>query len=537
MKPKGISLIELHCEKIFLALMALAALGVVAMQFTGDGNTVDVGSNKGLRLDQAYEEVSSEAEAKLGQLEQNRPNTLVPEADVVLDERFAAALGGTPVALAAAPLSAPYRTIGEEGVVSGDDLEVSAVAVGTPAKPRTGIFLGRLRPATEHVLAFETIYGPGPWPRDERAITVETSFDALALRERLMTDPDGDGPKQAAPIGFWRGRHAIAAVVYERQRRLPDGNWSSPETLPPVPGALDLAPLIASASVGDQVAQVLGLIRGERGNEIVRPGFARLASPSTWSPPSFAARLEAGEDPLRLEAEFAALVDRGTNLRDTPAVPLWTHDYSVQPGETYRYRAQVWIPNPYYGFAPALAESSRSLAADPFLAGDVSAWSDPVTAPRSSYWYAFSATDGTENAVVGRPSCRLDVFVFVDGRWHVKQERFEPGDPIRVSIETPEGTRDARTNARVLDVVRAALSEPDARGRQNPMQVVAETPSGLTVREAWRDRASQERRDLLENAESAVPGVGAGDPETSRAVTPRDTDRSRPESDQYDDRR
>lgn len=515
MKPKGVSFIELHCEKFFLAIMTLAALAVLALQFTGEGNVVDIGPDRGVRLDQAYAQIAAEAESKLGQLEQTRPSAQAPPAETDYAERFASAVSGGLPSLAEAPLSAPHPEIGGP-IRNGDrELVVEAVDVGSPARPETGVFLGSVEPTSGLRDAYEEILGDGAWPRDIRAITVETVFDAEALRSRLTEDPDGTGPAQAAPVGFWRSRHLIAAVVFERQRLRDDGSWSDSTTLPPAPGALNTAELVAEAQAGVQVADLIGLIKGDRGWEIVRPAFVNTVSPSSWWPPSFERALAQGGDAEALTSELERLTAQGASLRNIDRMPLWTHDYAVEAGEIYRYRARVWIPNPYFGFGPALAEESKPLAEAPFLEGDRSAWSDPVTAPRSMYWYAFSGSDGAEGPLAGRASARIDLFGFMGGRWRHTQERFEPGDPIRATVEFEDGqTRLLETGARLLDVAPASLNEPDARGRQNPIQLVAATPDGLDLREVWRDRGSAKRRELLAEADAGPQPAEVEQPQT-----------------------
>ena len=536
MKPKGVSFIELHIEKLFLAVMALAALGVVAMQFTGEGNTVKVGASQNVRLDQAYEQIVVEAESKLGQLEQDRPSPSVPSPETDYAERYAAALATDLPPLSEVALARDFPGLGGAVDASGE-LVVEAVEVGEPARPETDAFLGAIEPRPQMASRFTEIYGEGPWPRDVRAITVETSFDAEALRDRLSRDPDGSGPAVAAPRGFWRSRHLIAAVVWERQRRSETGEWADTQTVPPAPGALEIAELVPEAEAGTQAADLLSLMKGDRGWEIVRPGFARQADDSTRWPPSFERRLERGEAVEELTAELERLQARGTSLRDIDELPLWTHDYDVDAGETYRYRARVWIPNPYYGFAPALAEESRSLAQEPFIEGGLSEWSEPVTAPRSIYWFAFSGTDGSEGAVAGEASARLDVFAFVGGRWRQTQERFEPGDAIRVSMGLDDGTtRAVDTGDRLLDVVRASLTDPNARGRQDaPVQVVATTERGLAVREVWRDRGSSQRRSLIQAVERAAAPMGR-DQEAERPPA-RETERQEERRDEGRDAR
>lgn len=530
MKPKGISFLELHCEKIFLLVMALAALAVVAMQFTGEGNTVPVGAGNEYRLDRAYEQIAAEAESKLGQLEQSSPHPDAPAPETDYDKRFAAAIDAPVAELASAPLTRPYDKLGPSAISEGQDLVVAEVAVGAPSRPETAVFLGSVDPLSELRGDFEAIYGEeGGWPRDVRAVTVQTTYDADDLRGRLEADPDGAGPAEPTPVAFWRGRHFIASLVFERQREIEHGVWTEPEILPPPPGAVDLVELIAAMSEGepdpDQVAEALALIKGERGWELVRPGFVRTRPANQWRPPLLAGE----EDPEAARSRLDRLTDRGPNLRDAQEVPLWTHDYTVEPGETYRYRARVWLPNPYYGFAPAIDESVRDLADAPFIQGEPSAWSAPVTAPRMSYWFAFSATDGNEGEVVAEASCRLDVFGFVGGQWRRKQQRFEPGDPVRVEIEEPgQAARVVDTGARVLDVVQAPLSEPDARGRQTPVQVVAATPEGLAVREVWRDRADQRRRELLAEI-LAAENAQAAPPDEPREQTDRRTETRREE--------
>ncbi len=530
MKPKGISLIELHCEKIFLAVLALAALGVVAMQFTGEGNTVRVGSGGDYRLDQAYEQVASLAESKLGQLESNAPNPQAPTADSAFADRFVAALESSPESEPGVALSRPFPPIGGDVVAAGSELRVAEVDPGAPTAPITGVFLGTINPRPETRDAYAAIYGQGEWPRDVRAISVETSYDALGLRNRLQEDADGPGPIEPAPGGFWSNRHLIAGVYVERQERTDEGGWSAAELIEAPPGALDTRGLLDEAEQQGRVGDTLSLVKGDRGWEIVAPAFA--PAPAGWWPPSFQRRLENGENAEQLASELQGRTDRGANMRGVETESIWTHDYSVKPGKTYRYRVRLAIPNPYFGFSLALHEDVRGLADAGFLYTDYSDWSDPVTAPRETYWFAFSATDGRGDAIVGEASCRLDVYGFVDGRWRVKQERFEPGQPIRVTLAGENGVeRVVDTGARVVDVVRASLTEPGVRGgRQTPMQVVASSAEGLALREVWRDRASTERRELAESIERpALPEAPAPTARERQPRTDRDADRSQSE--------
>ena len=531
MKPKGISLIELHCEKIFLAVLALAALGVVAMQFTGEGNTVRVGSGGEYRLDQAYEQVASLAESKLGQLESNAPNQQAPTADPAFADQFIASLDSAPLSETRMALSRPHPPIGGDVIAPGSELRVAAVDPGVPSAPVTNVFLGTIEPRLDMQPAFEAIYGPGEWPRDVRAISVETSYDALGLRNRLQDDADGPGPIEPAPGGFWSNRHLIAGVYVERQERTDEGGWSAAELIESPPGALNTRELLGEAEQQGRVGDTLSLVKGDRGWEIVAPSFA--PAPAGWWPPSFVERLENGEDADQLALELQARSERGANMRGVETESVWTHDYTVKPGATYRYRVRLAIPNPYFGFSLALHEDVRELAEAGFLYTDFSDWSDPVTAPRESYWFAFSATDGRGDAIVGEASCRLDVYGFVDGKWRLKQQRFEPGQPIRVSLAGEDGVeRVVDTGARVVDVVRASLTEPGVRGgRQAPMQIVAASGEGLALREVWRDRASAERRELAEAIErpalpeAPVPAARERQPRPDRGGERREAER------------
>ncbi len=533
MKPKGISFIELHCEKIFLAVLALAALGVVALQFTGEGNTVSVGSGGDYRLDQAYEQVAQTAESKLGQLESNTPNPRTPEADSAYADRFIGALEERSIATASAPLSRPYPSIGPGGPPPGEELLIAAVEPPAPPAPTTGVFLGTIDPTTDNREAFDAIYGAGDWPRDVRAITVETQIDALGLRQLLEEDPDGTGPLEPIPVGFWRNRHLVATLHFERERLLDDGSWGETALVDAPPGAMDTRELLDVAAEEGRVGEVLSMLKSPRGWEVVVPATA--PAPAGWWPPSYQEQLDAGGEAGVIQSALQARVERGADLRGVESDPVWTHDYSVQPGETYRYRVRYAIPNPTYGFALTLAEESKPQAEAGFLYSAYSGWSDPVTAPRESYWFAFSATDGRDNPIAGEASCRLDVYGFVDGKWRMKQERFEPGEAIRVSVTNDSGTaRVIDTGARVVDVVRASLSEPGARGgRQAPMQVVASSADeGLSLREVWRDRASTRRRELAD--EIAAPSAPA--PEAARTAPERDSGRER-ETARQEDRR
>jgi hypothetical protein len=99
----------------------------------------------------------------------------------------------------------------------------------------------------------------------------------------------------------------------------------------------------------------------------------------------------------------------------------WSHDDSVEPGRTYRYRVVYTIRNPLFGFGNFCnpAKLADALA----LTSPASAWSKEVKIPLRTSFYVASNPSG--NGMV-----RFDVYTWQGGVKRGKTFELQPGDLI-----------------------------------------------------------------------------------------------------------
>lgn len=341
MRLKGISWIEQHFEKVFAAVFGVAAIGVLTYQFAGKPNTVKV-ANKDVPIEEAYTEVVSAAQRTRGQVEAiptdlptlneqtnpvaqfekayRGPTAPAPQlaaafgeagglpagADGSLDQRLAAPLPELKIPALPKPLAYPYMTTVHPAEVQADP----AVAAVMPQQP----------------------------PFDKAHVTVEARFSGPALRAMLETDPDGPGPIRAIPKSWWEGMQ-ILEFALERQELKPDGTWSEPVAVAPMPGRFSLAPDIAKGVPNADTLNSLRVMASERATEIWRPEYYHPWMGDAWAPPSVQIEQEkqfAAGDPSRARKmnELAAVERELANLRDRRAAmgPMQSGGRE-QPGE------------------------------------------------------------------------------------------------------------------------------------------------------------------------------------------------------------
>ncbi|MDX2115568.1 MAG: hypothetical protein SFZ24_08100 [Planctomycetota bacterium] len=148
---------------------------------------------------------------------------------------------------------------------------------------------------------------------------------------------------------------------------------------------------------------------------------AQLAALGVGSTPS----AQAAEEPL---SSLAAT--------DSATITLWTHDLTAKPGETYRYRARAYVTNPLYGQTDRLKEEQRSLADIPVVAGEHSAWSEPIRVAPTTAFFITGATEA--GGALGGPGRAIaEVFEFYYGFWRRGTVSLSPGDAVANSIELP----------------------------------------------------------------------------------------------------
>jgi hypothetical protein len=310
---KGISWIEQNVEKVVVGVFGVALLGVVAMQFVGEGNTIEVMSGttrKKYSYDQVWDQVAQQARETRSRITSVEPDVKTPDIPQVL-KTFTSQLQG-PVApekaLAAEfdrPTLEPYGLITHEGAGKGAKAEMYAALQPPPTgKPVAASYLATIHP--QEVMAHEDVAqligakaedltGPklaAVLPKlDRAAVSVETTYNGTALEAMLMADPDADGPLSAMPRHWWdNGRVQILGVEMERQEMSLNGEWGEPTPVKHMPGRLDLLESVKQME-GEQGVSFADIMQAavKQQDDVQRPAYYSIMLGEDWMPPSEAA--------------------------------------------------------------------------------------------------------------------------------------------------------------------------------------------------------------------------------------------------------
>lgn len=310
---KGISWIEQNIEKVVVGIFGVALLGAVALQFVGEGSTIEIGTGRDKKrygYDQVWDQVLQQARATKAQVTSVEPDMSdLPETPAVL-AGFTSKLRG-PVSPSQTNLAAgwdrptlePYGLVGSGG--AGIKTETyAAITPPAPSKPVGASYLGTIHP--EEVRTHEGLaqlvgakfdpekpdsFKPGEiLPKlDRAAISVETTFSGTDLEAVLLADPDADGPASPLPRHWWdSGNIQILGLELERQELGPDGEWGRPTKVAPMPGRLDLLATVNEAVEAEdpQWFREILIAASRQTEDVLRPPYYAVVLGEEWVPPS-----------------------------------------------------------------------------------------------------------------------------------------------------------------------------------------------------------------------------------------------------------
>lgn len=209
--------------------------------------------------------------------------------------------------------------------------------------------------------------------------------------------------------------------------------------------------------------------------------------------------------------------DQGDDLDlngDKP-VRVWTHDVTVEPSRTYRYRCTFKLLNPFFGKESVLNAAQQSLAKSPTIASASSEWSVPVTVPPEIEIFVTGAKTGTDRRA------DFEIYRLFGGeRW---SETFGilPGEVIgdvKKRLGDAEGEEvDFSTEWFLVDVCDGGVSQSDGPN-DDSAQVVIQNRAGKVIeyRVPKEDKASNARVRLSEEVkkqEAARKSASQGKPD------------------------
>jgi len=198
-------------------------------------------------------------------------------------------------------------------------------------------------------------------------------------------------------------------------------------------------------------------------------------------------------------------------------IAVWTHDDSVQPGKTYRYRLRVRLWNRYVGRAASLQDPAQ--AKQTVLVGEWSLPSDPVVVAPKMHFFV-------RGPKWGEPAATVEVFTWHKGNWLKENFDVRVGDVIGAVKEVKTGTdEDGKTTRESVDFTTGAvvldvrMDEPvmnrQSAGKQGEFNyrdtkslvLVYLDPADGQVKErvAVLDQRDRLYKKLKEEAETATP--------------------------------
>lgn len=123
-------------------------------------------------------------------------------------------------------------------------------------------------------------------------------------------------------------------------------------------------------------------------------------------------------------------------LLDDPAIRVWAHDLTAEPGKTYRYRVRVVVNNPAFDRGAFISGDQAKFAATPVLYSAPSEWTAPVEVDPMDCFFIIGATEGGEGPL-GGTRATAELYRFYYGFWRQGKVNLEPGDLLASTAKLP----------------------------------------------------------------------------------------------------
>jgi len=151
------------------------------------------------------------------------------------------------------------------------------------------------------------------------------------------------------------------------------------------------------------------------------------------------------------EEKFAVRAEAAPELplRDRDDLVVWTHDFDIQDGATYQYRATVVVFNPFFTRRDVLVKEQQPLDRGAGIASAVSAWGPEITIGDST---EFFLTRGSARDGVGGRRVTVELFRYIDGVVRTTSEDVLVGDPVGKNAAGKSGGGDFRTPYYLADI-------------------------------------------------------------------------------------
>jgi len=318
MKMKNINSIELHIEKLILALAGVFFLAVIWTYVLGSPYTVTIGNEQGIGPDEVEKKIIDQVRL-LDQLIGPGTRSTLPEMPVPsytsafrdrvsrvslpvrqfdplswpgLDHTFGPGLGPKrgSGATTIPPPPPPIRVQANPGFgLLADDQRLAQYFNSPDNQVWEG--QGQVRNGGQLAKAYSLLTGLGSdnEPRDFRYVTVAALYDEGAWRRQLLST------RGSIPEEWWSGSISLTDVVLERQAYDPGkGQWGPVTIIAPLPGMLSFRDP-PQTWTREQSRKAVRLIQEEQ-ERILRPDFVPMPDAVRWTRPDVVVEELTGED-------------------------------------------------------------------------------------------------------------------------------------------------------------------------------------------------------------------------------------------------
>jgi len=293
MKLKGISLIEQHVEKIVLGVALVGLFGVLAWQFIGRPNQVDMGAMKDVdpgRVDGILKERAEAVAQKLKDDARPDPDPFARTLPKVSDQFAAAIREGTK-----GPETLPRIASAMARELQPIDLGAET-AYFVPAIPAPTMVASVMQTADALEPAALSRYPelaarfPDPAAPKDIVWTTPTATisPAAILAELRRSAPTATPPQAPVPTPWFNDALYVVDVLFTREEQLADGSWGNSTEVNPIPGQTTFRARLgkdADAKLRDELFTSLGEKSTQQ--SLLQPDFLGTRN-SAFIPPALA---------------------------------------------------------------------------------------------------------------------------------------------------------------------------------------------------------------------------------------------------------
>ncbi len=329
MKTKGITIWEKHAEKMVLGLAVAAAGFLIARQFIGEPNAVQVAGGRNVAPGEIDAMLSEEAERYRVKLEDRAPGLNLPEPRLAF-EALDRGLGGGIAPDQSLDLAVAW--VGPSADIIGPQqaTEFAVPVLKAPTDLQVSQFADALTDAAlDETPELKKRFPDPQQPADLKYVTVFGHFDVADLRAQFR---EGNG---TIPLNWYQDRPETIIDVVVRRQEFVDGAWINETVLEQIPGRVTFRPRLLGEVSGVARETILKEL-GSPGvqTQVIQPEFYETRN-DAWELPSLAVEVtEPGvaggveTEADRLNRDLASR--RSQRERD---VKNLKDDYNVEYGE------------------------------------------------------------------------------------------------------------------------------------------------------------------------------------------------------------